>query len=244
MDGEFNKIMKTARNQKITLNELGTDSLTECGNKDHFLNYKKKITYKFNEYGYRDDEWPSDLSDVIWCVGDSATMGVGQPFEETWPQILQKKISKRCLNISSGGCSNDTMRVRAQFIHENFKPKTMIIMWSFISRRRIEDKDMQYDKKDFGVKSNILNFLRNFEKVNKLPIKIIHSIIPNELNELSNDDRIKYLIDKKTKKSIVYFQILDYARDHHHFDIKTSELVTNLMIEKIDTIDNTPKYPV
>ena len=240
MDSEFNEIMKTTRNQKITLNELATDTFENCDNKDHFLSYKKKITYKFNEHGYRDEEWPSDLSDVIWCIGDSATMGVGQPFEETWPRILQKKSGKRCLNISSEGCSNDTIKLRAEFIHKNFEPKIMIIMWSFICRRRINNKDMPYDKKDFGDMPDILNFLRNFETVNKLPIPIIHSAVPDAFLK----DRIKYLVDKKTKKNIVYFQTLDHARDGHHFDVKTSSQVCDRILEKIATIKNLSKKAI
>ena len=34
---------------------------------------------------------------------------------------------------------------------------------------------------------------------------------------------------------------LDYARDYHHFEIKTSEFATDLMIEKINAVDKKPK---
>ena len=94
---------------KINLKELesGLDSLEHCLNKAHFLDYKKPITYEYNSRGFRDQEWPNDLSDVVWCIGDSFTSGIGQPFEETWPKVLENKIKKRCINLGLDGCSND-----------------------------------------------------------------------------------------------------------------------------------------
>ena len=50
--------------------------------------------------------------------GDSFTAGIGQPQEETWPQLLQKKIGKRCLNLGEDGCSNDTIYLRIKKIVE------------------------------------------------------------------------------------------------------------------------------
>jgi len=61
----------------------GMDTLELCLNKEYFKSYTKQISYRYNSKGFRDDEWPEDLSDVIWCVGDSFTVGIGQPFEET-----------------------------------------------------------------------------------------------------------------------------------------------------------------
>lgn len=243
MDGEFNKIMKIARNQKITLNELGLDSLTYCKNKDHFLNYKKKITYKFNEYGYRDNEWPSDLSDVIWCVGDSATVGIGQPFEETWPQMLEKKTGKRCINLGEIGCSNDTISLRIQEICKSYTPKLIVVMWSYLNRRRIDGENVQFDKKDFGNSRDLKNFIKNYKLCANVQTDIIHSFIPDVFNE-KNLKSIQYILQHEGIEDIISFPQLDYARDHHHFGIKTSELVTDLIIEKINTLDNFSKYPV
>jgi hypothetical protein len=40
------------------------------------------------------------------------------------------------------------------------------------------------------------------------------------------------ILKKKNINDVIVFPQLDHARDHHHFDINTSELVTDLMIEK------------
>ena len=113
----------------------GMDTLEECHDKDHYLSYTKDISYRYNSRGFRDHEWPEDLSDVVWCVGDSFTVGVGQPFEETWPQLLGKKLGKTCLNIGEDGCANDTMALRIQEICKLHSPKLVVVMWSYFARR-------------------------------------------------------------------------------------------------------------
>ena len=72
------------------IDRTGLDTYELCIDKQHFENYNKKISYKYNSKGFRDVEWPLDFSNWICCIGDSYTEGLGQPFEETWPQMLQK----------------------------------------------------------------------------------------------------------------------------------------------------------
>jgi hypothetical protein len=40
---------------------------------------------------------------------------------------------------------------------------------------------------------------------------------------------------------MIVFPQLDYSRDYHHFDIKTSEFATDLMIKKINAVDKISK---
>lgn len=214
----------------------GLDSPKLCLDKDHFQNYPKKITYKYNANGFRDHDWPEDLSDVIWCVGDSFTVGIGQPFEETWPKLLQKKLSKRCLNLGEDGCSNDTIALRIKEIFKLHNPRSIVVMWSYLARRRINGENVNHDKSDFGDDKDLVNFSKNFKIVNDLPTNIINLLIPFGFNDMK-------LLEKKYK-NLIFTKQLDYARDHHHFDFKTSELVTDLIIEKINTLDNSSKYPV
>jgi len=220
----------------------GIDTLEECFDKDHYLSYTKDISYRYNSRGFRDYEWPEDLSDVVWCVGDSFTVGIGQPFEETWPQLLQKKSGKRCLNLGEDGCSNDTVALRIQEICKLHSPNLIVVMWSYLSRRRINNKNVHHDKKHFGNKEDMENFAKNFKIVNELPTSVINMIVPNA--GISND-AITYFMKNISSEStyhLNYVEQVDRARDHHHFGFNTSELVTDLMIEKIDTVDNSSKY--
>ena len=219
----------------------GIDSFKNCVNREHFLSYKKNISYRYNSRGFRDQEWPDDLSDVVWCVGDSFTVGIGQPYEETWPNILQKQIGKRCLNLGEDGCSNDTISLRVQEIYKLYKPKFVIVMWSYFSRRRVNGKNVQYDKNHFGDRQDLENFSDNFKVVNNLSTNIVNLLIPNAFIDLNRLKR-KYLdyILKSSKllrddqvQSINTFEQLDYSRDYSHFDILTSKLVTKIVEKKI-----------
>ena len=221
------------------------DTLEHCSDKDHFLSYTKDISCRYNSRGFRDHEWPEDLSDVVWCVGDSFTVGIGQPFEETWPQLLQQKLGIRCINVSENGCSNDTISLRVNEIVNTYKPKLIVIMWSYFSRRRVSGVNVDHDKNDFGNKEDLKNFIQNYTYVNNLPTTIIHTMIPNAF---MGDQVTKYVMENEhvMKKAIGINQIkhveqLDWARDYHHFDIKTSSTIVDWVHKKITNIDNTSK---
>ena len=214
----------------------GMDTLEECHDKDHYLSYTKDISYRYNSRGFRDHEWPEDLSDVVWCVGDSFTVGVGQPFEETWPQLLGKKLGKTCLNIGEDGCANDTMALRIQEICKLHSPKLVVVMWSYFARRRVNGENVHHDRNHFGVDKDMANFSKNFKIVNELPTNIINLIIPFAF------DDTKML--NENHPDLNCLTQLDYARDHFHFDVKTSVGVCQLIIKKINEFDNTSKYPI
>lgn len=198
---------------------MSMDNPTDCLDKHHFNNYKKVISYDYNSRGFRDNEWPEDLSEVVWCLGDSFTVGIGQPQSETWPAILEKKIKKRCLNLGEDGCSNDTIALRTKNIVDQFNPSLIVVMWSYFHRRRVNGNDVQHDKTDFGDQEDMENFFQNFESINLLPTKIVHFVIPNAFTEEKNK------IIKQKYQDIIFLKNLDYARDGHHFDIKTSNII-------------------
>ena len=217
----------------------GIDSLQECRNLRHFKNYKKSINYQYNSRGFRDHEWPEDLSDVIWCVGDSFTVGVGQPFSETWPQILQKKTGKRCLNISEDGCSNDTIALRIKEIVERHRPKYIVVMWSFFHRRRKNGKNIHHDPQDFGRMADVDNFIKNYSAVECLPVKMIHSVIPNALGLGGKStilNTISNLVERIAGKDLHlnWVEQIDFARDGFHYDINTSEKFTDLVASNLN----------
>lgn len=228
-----------------TRSTVSPDTFEECFNKEHFMTYTKNISYSFNSRGFRDLEWPDDLSDVIWCVGDSFTVGLGQPFEETWPKILEKKLGKRCINIGEAGCSNDMIQLRINEIKIKYDPKLIVVMWSYPWRRFVDGENVHYNKDDFGGEKDMQNFVRNYNLC-KDDARILHSIIPTkwsvDMKETSTYAKMwTKVMEKKGVRDIIVFPQLDHARDYIHFDIKTSEHVVDLMIKKLNNIDNLSK---
>lgn len=130
-------IIRSRQNQ--CWNESGIDSLTHCFDPDHFQNYPHTVQYQYNSRGFRDSEWPSDLKSAVWCLGDSFTVGLGAPIQHTWPSVLSQQAGVRTVNVSLDGASNQWIARRAQDIISAVCPANMVIMWSYLHRRELQD---------------------------------------------------------------------------------------------------------
>jgi len=169
-------------------NYSGLDTVENCKDLEHFKNYPYTVNYEYNSRGFRDKEWPDSvdqLSDSIWCVGDSFTVGIGSPIEYTWVSILQNLCNRRGINISLDGASNFWIARRAIEILQTIKPKFMVIHWSYISRAEDSNEQLSDEERRiaYGILDDIagINFLKNLvEDVNKKnqSTKLCHSIIP------------------------------------------------------------------
>ena len=160
-----NLVLTSRINQNYTTS--GIDSLDNCFNKQHFLDYPHAVEYHYNSRGFRDSEWPDsveELKNAIWCVGDSFTVGIGSPYEFTWPQVLAKATGRRCINVSMDGASNTWISRRAQQIIKEVSPKQMVVLWSYIHRRESPNIDLPDEARRLqSEKSNSeLDDLNNF----------------------------------------------------------------------------------
>jgi len=239
-------LLEIKKNIHLNLKFTGMDSLDLCKNKEHFKNFNKAVSYVYNSRGFRDQEWPTDLKNKIWCIGDSFTVGVGQPIEDTWPVLLEKKLGERCINVSTDGCSNDLIAARAKRIIDTYDPKAIIVMWSYFWRRFINDSNVHYDAEQRELpRDDIDNFLKNLFAVNDSFSRVINLAIPDCFIE---DPSIRFDVLKiKTKKNlkkvlqlssnriipdIIEIKQIDYARDGHHFGLSTCEKIVDDIITK------------
>lgn len=152
----------------------GMDHPDMCRDKQHYQNYPWEVEYRYNQRGFRDADWPFDATDLkhgIWCVGDSFTVGIGAPYDHTWPQMLQQRSGCRTINVSMDGASNDWIARKSQRILQEIQPRHMVIMWSYLARRekpnpRLQDEGrrLQFDITALEQK-DIHNFQRCFESV-------------------------------------------------------------------------------
>jgi hypothetical protein len=178
--------------------ESGLDSLERCIDKKHFLSYTYPIKYNFNSRGFRDQEWPVNLNDAVWCVGDSFTVGIGSPLEHTWVNLLQQKLNQRCINISMDGASNQWIFNKAKTILTEIEPSTLILHWSYTWRaqdpnksKTDENRRMPFDKNFDDIGKQILIFNNLLEQLTKFKTKtkIIHSFIP-KFSQVSRVDML------------------------------------------------------
>lgn len=127
----------------------GMDSQFSAIDPDHFRAFSHNVLYQYNSRGFRDQEWPSDqqLSSAVWCLGDSFTVGIGSPFEHTWPQRLQLITGKRTINVSMDGASNAWLAETCCQIYSEIKPQNIVVMWSFPHRRQAPGPGTPYSRR-------------------------------------------------------------------------------------------------
>lgn len=159
---------------------LGIDSFFNCRDRWHYIRYPHSVEYHFNSRGFRDSEWPEDLSTVTWCVGDSFTLGIGSPVEHTWPQ----QLNRPCVNISMDGASCAWIARQARHILQ-LQPQNMIIVWSFLERREyanteLNDLDRRLPGQILQEQDHFDHFLQCYHSVelNRGDTNIVHAFIP------------------------------------------------------------------
>jgi hypothetical protein len=215
------------------LTELGIDSYDQCLDKEFYSTYPYSIFYFFNSRGFRDNEWPSQIENQIWCVGDSFTVGLGQPFEHTWHQQLKQISASSTINISLNGASNDWISRKACYILQHANPKAVSIQWSYLHRRENKNKMLLDEQRlmhhDPSDPNDVENFLKNISLVEsfKKDTPVIHSFIPkfNNIDDENNNDTLIY--NQLEKQNINFFPNInpvDKARDGHHYGEKTALL--------------------
>ena len=125
----------------------GMDDPRHCVDPQHYRSYPHPVEYRYNSRGFRDEEWPEDLSGAVWCLGDSFTVGLGSPVTHTWPWLLQQRLSRRTINVSMDGGSNAWMARRACDIISAVQPDTVVIQWSYTHRSEQRDDARVLDQR-------------------------------------------------------------------------------------------------
>jgi hypothetical protein len=231
----------------------GIDSLEKCLNKDWFLSFKDSIDYKINSWGFRDYEQEQIKNNYV-AIGDSYTMGLGQPFHCIWPKQLELILKENVINLSSDGASNQWILEILKFILPK-NPKAVFVMLSFSHRElKFLEGTVEHLHFDPSINENILikrlleihSSITMLKKEYNIPILI--SAIPDNTSYVVRDqlNLINYLRFSKqylnSQLILKLFQMRnDLARDGYHFGEKTSlEIAQNfskaLIENKVDFI--------
>ena len=128
-------LLMSRANLETKFNQI--DSPERCLDPVLFAQYPHSVLYKYNSRGFRDEEWPEDLSHSTWCFGDSFTAGMGVPQNHLWPGVLQRKTHTRCINVSMDGASNQWLAKKITSLSQSLLPCCVIVHWSYINRREV-----------------------------------------------------------------------------------------------------------
>jgi|APGre2960657404_1045060.scaffolds.fasta_scaffold73489_2 hypothetical protein len=109
---KFKNNFSNPETRKI-LQDLGLDS-PEC------------ISYQFNSYGFRDQEF--DSRDCALAFGCSFTQGIGIGELDTWPRLLSSILGIHVWNLGIGGCALDTIFRISEYYIKHLKPKYVLLL--------------------------------------------------------------------------------------------------------------------
>jgi hypothetical protein len=149
--------------------------------------YLNGFTYKFNNYGYRCDDFDLENDKYkILTIGCSTSMGFGLPYEETYAYLLCDKLSKKYnisiknYNLSQAGYGVDYIcRMIFQTI-DIIKPNYVIIYFPAFERMEFYDenetetywniiKTLYLDKiKENGKNYFFCNFVKHFNFIDEI----------------------------------------------------------------------------
>ena len=191
----------------------------------------QNFDYTYNSDGFR-QTGPYPDADII-AVGDSFTEHHGGPEWEAWP----KHIGKPVINLGQDGAGNDTIADIVEWGVNKFKPKTVLVMFSYLHRYHWNGEFRADDVDHRRGQDRMLHSFNRILECTKglnfhycfIPDKLmIRGVGSNKWKEediqwLDNNfpDRLQLfpLYDPKYNDESIFEW--DYARDAHHFGPNT-----------------------
>ena len=186
------------------------------------------ITYVYNSYGYREEEYNLTSKSNILCLGCSHTEGVGLKLEDCWPSILKKQFSDSKVynfGVSSGGC--DTVARILANTSGVFKPQAVFVLWPSIARYELYEDTTPVFYGPWSTEVGLYDLItdaqtyNNFCK-NKLIVELLQYKYNFKLFELWSDD----LMEDASFSRLV---IESPARDGHFGPRQHQEIIRRFM---------------
>lgn len=88
------------------------------------------FTYSLNEFGYRGHHPLVSAQKKILVCGCSFTFGIGLPYEQVWPQIVEDNIAySKVINLALGGESCDYVTRIIYKTIDLIKPDAVMVLW-------------------------------------------------------------------------------------------------------------------
>lgn len=116
------------RNQSFNYIETDSEERQRLNVKSHPDRqdyWLRTIEYRFNSQGFRGPEWTSPGG--CMALGCSYTLGIGVREEETFADIVSKRLGLECYNLGQGGGSLDTVFYLASTYLPVLKPRLIIV---------------------------------------------------------------------------------------------------------------------
>jgi hypothetical protein len=117
--------------------ELGKDeyySSHKITKLERIVNTDIELDYRFNQYGFRTNDWNDNQEECYVAFGCSNTLGVGIPEDSRWSNLLEDHTGKKVFNLGIGGGSADTVTRLAMGWLQEIKPTKVFVLWPPLHR--------------------------------------------------------------------------------------------------------------
>lgn len=229
-----------------TKNMWGTcDTLEKYNSNKHIHEIWNKIpiSYEYNNYGFRCDDFYENTSDTTQIVfaGCSYTEGEALPLDKCWANLVYNKIKSEYnlsfpyWNIGSGGTGLDHMIRYCWHFMPILKPTHIVSLVPNIHRREpyldyrwlpaLVDKD--FDKIYVDEKVGLYEYERNLSILSTMAELWNFDVIMFYHRWEIQKNNIDIPILPRLHNYIIDVTYIDYGRDNQHFGIKTAQTVAN-----------------
>jgi hypothetical protein len=191
----------------------------------------KQITYKFNSYGFRCNEF-TGLPSVMF-LGCSNTLGTGLPLNETWTTLVAKQLELESANLAIGGGSSDSsFRMFLGYV-DLIKPKMVIYNQPPIHRVELVTND---SIKNVMIQHNVDYECEYFKEYlchdTNSEINMYKNLIA--IKSLCRNKKIKFhYFDNYMSKSFDPTVEIDLARDLIHYGTSYNESFAKFVLSEI-----------
>lgn len=188
----------------------------------------RPITYKFNSYGFRADEFDSPDPGIIF-IGCSHTLGMGLPVESTWAHQVSTELKLKNYNLGLGGASNDTAFRLAHHWIAQLKPDVVIFLST--ERTRLElhiDDEQLYDLSVWPIGFPIVDTFMESWCSNDTNSNMNYLKNTLAIKQLCRDRNIKYI-----QQEALTIPMIDRARDLQHYGEKTQRDIASMFLSKL-----------
>lgn len=193
----------------------------------------KDIVYSYNNLGHRSASIDNiNLDNYILFVGCSHTEGVGLALEDRYSHIVAKESNHDYYNLSVGGTGIDTMMHNLNIWLTTVQQKPKYIIWQWPEPGRY----LSYDKNVIGAHGmwqkdpNVINFILAGDMSNYFNARLkLAQILLEKLDNVITIDIFEFV----DRKSNIFFEKLDLARDDLHYGVLSNRKIANLVLDII-----------
>lgn len=199
-------------------------SLKKFKNSD-WVYKSKKITYKFNEYGFRTKSFDNvDWSNSICVLGCSMVMGTGLALEDTLCYNLEKILNISVVNLGICASAIDYACWNSLRLH-NFYPRPKAIVQLWTSKFRYTDRNHHYVPFHTGYYSKL-----NWNYRSELYIETDRALWKNRTIYV---EASFFPETCENQKKIIPLKFLDQARDLSHPGIESNKNAATVISDEL-----------